>query len=129
MKYLSKLIHGNRAQSAAARGKYVLALGILLLGVQTKALALQSPRGRELLGNNRTMAPIAMGAPAVTVVHIIWNFPVNLETPDLIFKLYHSTNLTVPLRQWPLLTNIPGHVRDVPVSVGQAQEFFFTGSG
>ena len=124
MKYLLKFNHDNRSRSTAARGKYLIALGILLLGMQFKALALQSPRGKELFGNNRTMVPVAMGAPSITAVRIVWDFPASLETPELIFKLYHSTNLAVPLRQWPLLTNIPGNVREVPVSINQPQEFF-----
>ena len=57
-------------------------------------------------------------------VRILWTYAVAMQTPDLVFKLYHSTNLGVAVKKWPLLTNVPGTLRSVTVPINQPQEFF-----
>lgn len=84
-----------------------------------KAETLSSPKGAEVYG---TQAII--GVPSSKTVRIGWSYPVNFETPDLVFKVYHSTNLSMPVREWALLTNIPGYIRSATIRAAQDQEFF-----
>jgi hypothetical protein len=62
--------------------------------------------------------------PTSKKVRLTWNFPAFRQTPDLIFKVYHSTNLSASLRLWVLLTNIPGTLRMVDLPAVNTQEFF-----
>lgn len=69
------------------------------------------------------MQPVIPVPPKKTVT-IGWSYPVHMETPDLVFKVYHSTDLRLPLREWVLLTNVPGNCRSTIVNANQPQEFF-----
>lgn len=46
-------------------------------------------------------------------VLLSWNCPTNQITPDLSFRIYGITNLTAPLSQWSLITNVA--VTNLPV--------------
>lgn len=81
----------------------------------THAQSLQSPKGAEVFQ--------AIVLPPKTV-QIAWSYPANSETPDLVFKVYHSTDLGVPLSQWELLTNIPGSLRSATLPANEVREFF-----
>ena len=98
--------------------KALFAATFLVAGIQsTHAQSLQSPKGAEVF------QAIVLPPPQKTV-RIAWSYPVNFETPDLVFKVYHATNLNVPFRQWELLTNIPGALRSATLVAEQSQEFF-----
>lgn len=71
-----------------------------------------------------TLTARAAAVAVVRSVTLSWSFPQSLETPDLIFKLYHSTDLAVPLAQWPLYLTVPGTNRSVAVPAVEAKEFF-----
>lgn len=99
--------------------KSFLAVVLLTAGLQcSEAAGVQSPKGAEQYGS------AAMIAVPSKKVRIGWSFPVAFETSDLVFKVYHSTDLRVPVNQWPLWTNIPGSNRFAEVSADQVQEFF-----
>jgi hypothetical protein len=55
---------------------------------------------------------------------VLWNFPTNRETPDMVFKLRGTNNLLIPKAQWPVLTNVPGNLRSVRRSLNQPVQFF-----
>ena len=98
-------------------------LGILVAGLQfSQARPLYSPRAAETFGT-LSAAPAA-GTPIVKTIRISWSFPIEAQSPDLIFKLYHSTSLAVPVDQWPVLTNIPGTVRSAVIVADKVCEFF-----
>lgn len=59
-----------------------------------------------------------------TPVRLSWTFPTNRETPDMIFKVYHSFNLGVPVSQWGVLTNIPGSLRSLSLTAFYPAEWF-----
>jgi len=103
------------------RTKILLAIAVCALGLHDSRATqvFQSPRGAEIFGG----APAAV-QPPVKTVRILWTYAVAMQTPDLVFKLYHSTNLAVAVKKWPLLTNVPGTLRSVTVPVNQRQEFF-----
>jgi hypothetical protein len=117
---MRKQIHANkngkteRTDSALKAIIFTLALMIGILGVEAQSL--QSPKGAELF-SSLVAAPKKM-------VQIGWSYPVNFETPDLVFKVYHSTDLHLPLQQWSLLTNLPGNTRSATIVADQPQEFF-----
>ncbi|HEY9510756.1 MAG TPA: hypothetical protein VIV82_12925, partial [Verrucomicrobiae bacterium] len=62
--------------------------------------------------------------PPTKTITIGWSYPVNFETPDLVFKVYSSTNLNLPLNDWSLMTNIPGSCRSAILAADKPQEFF-----
>ena len=102
--------------------KFLVAIGLMLFaGLQkSRAQGVQSPRGADVFGQST----ISVILPPAKKVRVSWSFPVNRETPDLIFKLYHSNTLLRPLRNWNLLTNIPGTLRNVDLPAVKAAEFF-----
>lgn len=93
----------------------------LLLGMLFPAGAqpIHSPKGGELFGAQTTSISLPRKK-----IRLEWDYPVQFQTSDLIFKVYHSTNLSQPLRLWPLLTNIPGDWRAVEVFAEHPREFF-----
>lgn len=102
-----------RAKMAGAIAVFALAL------CSTQAGVLRSPRGSEVF-NPRPAIP----QPSSKTIRILWNYAVASQTPDLVFKVYHSYDARVALRNWALLTNVPGTARSVTVPMNQPQEFF-----
>jgi hypothetical protein len=100
--------------------KVLLLLILLTTGIQSSqaAVAIYSPRGAEVFG-----IPPALIAPTKRI-QLQWNFPLNRQTPDMVFKVYHSTTLAKPVKQWALLTNIPAIYRSVYLPADKPQEFF-----
>lgn len=116
-----------KAQKQIGAGKFfslnkcLLVLSLLIAGSRASAAeSIQSPKGAEVFGDPQ---PVIVVPPSKTV-RIGWSYPVNFETPDLVFKVYHATNLNLNPRQWALLTNIPGNFRSATLAADQAQEFF-----
>lgn len=70
----------------------------------------------------RLEAAPAAGTPAPGKI-LVWTYPQQMETPDLVFNVYHTSDLTVPLRQWPLLVTVPGTARSVAIAANQPHEF------
>jgi len=115
---LSTVIEHRAWGFISTRAKCLWALGIAVCALQASAGAetLQSPRGAETFA----VAP----PPTAKKVQLSWQFPASLQTPDLIFKVYHSTNLGVPLRLWAVLTNVPGSSRTVDLLADKAVDFY-----
>jgi hypothetical protein len=102
------------------RAKCLLALAAVLSGLSSVQAAgnVQSPRGGETFGT------LAVPAPSGKTVQLSWQFPAARQTPDLVFKVYQSTSLGLPLRLWSVLTNLPGTTRSVDIAADNAQAFF-----
>lgn len=69
----------------------------------------------------------AAGTPTATNnVTLSWDrYPTNMITPDLIIKIYWQTNISTPIAQWTLLTNVsPTNVSCV-LKVDMIQQYFF----
>lgn len=111
---------GIKAQELLwSSSRSLLALVFLFSGwVGSAGATLQSPKGEEVFGSQAIIV-----VPKKTVT-IGWSYPVYFETPDLVFKVYHTTNLSQPPQDWALLTNVPGNVRSTVVIAEQQQEFF-----
>src|SRR5262245_3460623 len=97
------------------RTKILGTIAVLALVVSSsQARVLRSPRGAEIFG-----ATPASIQPQERTIRILWSYAVSRQTPDLVFKVYHSTNLGVAMRNWPLLTNVPGAARSVTLPANQ----------
>jgi len=107
----------------SARAKCLVVLGVFTVSLQiVNAQSVESPRGAEVFDNARRTAISAL--PPEKKIRLSWNFPLERQTPDLVFKVYHSTNLSIPLRLWAALTNIPGTLRSVEILADKSQEFY-----
>jgi hypothetical protein len=99
--------------------KIVLFMVVLAACSSSQAAITVSPRGAVLFGD-----PSAIINPPSKKVQLQWRFPASLQTPDMVFKVYRSTNLAIPLKQWALLTNLPATVRMVELPADEARGFF-----
>lgn len=59
-----------------------------------------------------------------TPITLAWNYPTNELSTNLTFRLYHSTNITVPLTNWTVITNIAGTNTSVSLPVLPGAHFF-----
>ena len=94
---------------------------MLTLGSQLNARAMETPRGHEAFSS--TAVPMSIVAPGKTF-RIAWDYPVTRETPDLVFNVYSTSDLSVPMRQWALRTTVPGSARSVQVLADNPQSYF-----
>jgi hypothetical protein len=103
----------------STRAKCLLALTAVLFGFSSAqaSVNVQSPRGEE------TFSALALPSSGKKV-QLTWQFPAARQTPDLVFKVYHSTSLSLPLRLWSVLTNLPGTTRGVDIAADKTQAFF-----
>ena len=65
-----------------------------------------------------------LAGPPSGKVTLAWDYPTNELTTNLVFKLYHSTNIVAPLGTWTVLTNVVGTNLSVSVVVTPGVNFF-----
>jgi len=80
---------------------------------------------KKLLTVLGLVALVAIAAPPSGKVTLVWDYPTNEMTTNLWFNLYHSTNITVPLANWPLMTNIVGTTNLVKIQVVPGEHYFY----
>lgn len=56
---------------------------------------------------------------------LAWDYPASAQSTDLVFKLYHSSDLSVPQTNWLVLTNVAGTNLAVTLSVIPGAHFFY----
>jgi hypothetical protein len=59
--------------------------------------------------------------PPTKTATLKWDYP--YEASEIVFNVYGSTNLSMPMRQWTLLTNVTALSCSVPI---KANANFFT---
>jgi hypothetical protein len=69
----------------------------------------------------RTTSLAATLPPQPKTVTLVWNYP--QASPDIVFRIYSTTNLAMPLSKWPVYTNLTTTSCVVQVSPGSR---FFT---
>lgn len=73
-------------------------------------------------------AVLCLGAPPGVIrtnVTLAWDpYPTNQISPDLVLKVYSSTNATAPLSTWPLLTTVNPTNSTVTLPTDAQQRFF-----
>lgn len=62
--------------------------------------------------------------PVATKITLMWDYETNQVSPELVFKLYSSTNMTVPLTNWTVLAVVPGTNRSVTLPVEPGVRFY-----
>lgn len=70
---------------------------------------------------------VCLGAPPGvlrTNVPLTWTYPTNLLSTNLIFKVYSSTNVSVPVTNWPLTATVIGTNTNVVLPINAQQRFF-----
>lgn len=80
---------------------------------------------RVRIGFVLLLVGICIAAVGIKPVILEWDYPTVDESPDLVFKLYHSPIASAPLANWVCLTNIPGTNRQVRVNVEAGKNFFY----
>ena len=65
-----------------------------------------------------------LAAPPSGNVTLLWDYPLAERTPDISFKLYHSTNITIPLTNWVCITNVASTATNINVKVTPGVNFF-----
>ena len=63
-------------------------------------------------------------SPVVPNICLAWNYPTNLLSTNLTFVIYHSTNMALPVAQWPVFTNIVGTNLSIVTAMNSGQDFF-----
>ena len=71
------------------------------------------------------VSPLSADTPGSDTVTLAWDYPSAELNTNLTFKLYHSTNPTLPLAQWMPFTNIAGTNLSVALSINVGVHFFF----
>jgi hypothetical protein len=74
------------------------------------------------------LALLALGfsaQPLRNSVTFAWSYPTNELSTNLTFKLYASPDVTVPLTNWAVLTNVVGTNLQVTVPLAATNLFFF----
>lgn len=74
------------------------------------------------------VASLCLGAPPGvlrTTVTLQWDqYPTNQITPDLILKIYSSTNATAPLSTWPLIATVNPTNTTATLPIDTHQRFY-----
>ena len=68
------------------------------------------------------IAGLALGA-VPTLITLAWDYTVSDITPDMIFKIYHSTD--VAATNWPLMTNVSPPALSVQLTILPGAHFFY----
>ncbi len=69
--------------------------------------------------------PAVAGLGTNEPVTLCWEYPAAEQTPDLHFRVYHSTNPDLPLYKWTPLTNTAGTNCSITVPVERGRHFFY----
>lgn len=58
------------------------------------------------------------------MVALAWDYPVTNQTDDMVFKLYSSTNASIPISQWQVIGTLPATMRECRVLTTPGPRFF-----
>lgn len=69
---------------------------------------------------------LTAAVPSPQNIILAWDtYPAAELTPDLTFKLYTSTDISVPLANWTVIRTVPGTNTQVTISVIPGRQFFY----
>lgn len=66
----------------------------------------------------------AVIVPPTPTVTLSWDYPADQLGTNLTFKVYHSTDITEPMENWTVLTNVPGTNLSTKIPLGPGAHFF-----
>ena len=61
---------------------------------------------------------------ATSNVQLNWNYPVSELSTNLSFVIYSSTNATLPMTNWTVLTNVVGTATNITLNVVQGENYY-----
>lgn len=83
---------------------------------------------RKLTKFLATILAVALATAAIAGpnghVTLIWTYDTNLLSTNLCFLWYESTNITVPMNQWQLYTNVVGTNLSVQLDIVPGEHYF-----
>ena len=85
------------------------------------ALVLALAAGVHTLGRILAANSIPTGPTSITLA---WNYPANQLSTGLVFRVYSSLDITTPLQNWTVLTNVVGTNLFVTLSVQPGARYF-----
>ena len=62
--------------------------------------------------------------PAPRTIVLSWDYPAEELTPDISFNVYHSSDISIPIRNWQVITNVPAPDLSVSLTVKSGAHFF-----
>ncbi len=68
---------------------------------------------------------LAMGRAITGNVRLEWDYPSNHLSTSLTFYIFGSTNMSIPMTNWPMLTNVVGTNTSVRFTVAPIGEWYF----
>lgn len=71
------------------------------------------------------VAATAAGMETNQVVTLEWDYPEAEVCSNMVFRVYSSTRVDLPLREWPVLTNVPAPALSVSITMEPCQRFFY----
>lgn len=77
-----------------------------------------------LMSTSVDAGPQYVVAPPNGDITLEWNYPTNLLCTNLWFNIYGTTNLDLPVEQWPFITNVVGTNLFANLSVVPGANFF-----
>lgn len=63
------------------------------------------------------------GISPIGRIRLDWDYPPNEITTDIVFRVYSSTNITIPITNWMVLTNVTTNEAHLTISPGRT--FFY----
>lgn len=75
----------------------------------------------QILFSALSASAVVLPSPTVT---LMWDYPAEELGTNLIFKIYHSTDPTLPAMAWPELTNVIGTNLSVSLPMESGAHFF-----
>lgn len=57
-------------------------------------------------------------------IHLVWTYDTNELSTNLIFCVYGTTNISIPVEQWPMVTNVVGTNLSVALDIIPGPNFF-----
>lgn len=68
--------------------------------------------------------PLLTTPPPNGHVNLVWGYDTNMLSTNLIFYVYGTTNFSVPVEQWPVVTNVVGTNLSVAMDITPGKNYF-----
>jgi len=69
--------------------------------------------------------PLNAGIGTNETVTLTWDYPAADLSPDLTFRIRHSTEADLPFAKWSVLTNVAGTNLSVTLNLEPGQHYFY----
>jgi len=66
----------------------------------------------------------AVVLPPTPTVTLSWDYPADQLGTNLTFKVYHTTDISLPMENWTVMTNVVGTNLSTKIPMGPGAHFF-----